>query len=198
MPPSKRRRKQNELQKTKTHSEQSWERHTIQERQGKKLDRGQRQRRPTKYMYCKDLRRESSHMKHQRCRARIFKQGQAYFNEEHSKERQQLDNKQKDQINNKSGCKGRVCFCTRFRPFGVQEHIHRHRKYHHLLQSHTRPSNLVFHDLTKGEVMTPSVRELLGLSRKFIPTDLYTATAESLEGVQFELRRNVHLKSVFA
>ena len=62
----------------------------------------------------------------------------------------------------------------------------------------SRPNNMAFHDLTKGKVVPLKAKEVLGLSRNFIPTKRHTARAEDLEKSQFEFRRDAHLKTFFA
>ena len=59
----------------------------------------------------------------------------------------------------------------------------------------SRPSNLAFHNLTKGKVVLLKAKEMLCLSRTFIPTKKYTATAEDLDKSQFKFRRDAHLKT---
>ena len=44
-----------------------------------------------------------------------------------------------------------------------------------------RPNNLAFHGLTKGKVVPLKAKEVLGLSRNFIPTKKHIAAAEDLE-----------------
>ena len=56
---------------------------------------------------------------------------------------------------------------------------------------------MAFHNLTKGKVVPLKAKEVLGLSRNFIPTKKHTAAAEDLEQSQFEFRRDAYLKTFF-
>ena len=49
-----------------------------------------------------------------------------------------------------------------------------------------------------GKVVLLRAKEVLGVSRNFIPTKNHTAAAEDLEKSQFESRRDAHLKTFFA
>ena len=108
-----------------------------------------------------------SHRIEQRFRVKIFKQARAFFQREHLEDRQEFDNKQKKI---KSRIRQDVKEKYGFEPdssLSVFENaavvIGNTIAWHY----HSRPSNLVFHKLTKGKVVPPIMRALLGLSRCF-------------------------------
>ena len=67
--------------------------------------------------------------------------------------------------------------------------------YYHYINS---PSHVAFHDLTPGRVVPPLVKQVLGLSRKFIPTKPYSPGAAEIEVGLERMTRDAHLKAFFA
>ena len=62
----------------------------------------------------------------------------------------------------------------------------------------TRPKNLAFHDLTKGKVVPKIAKDLLGLSRTFIPVKKQSIDFRDLEVNLETFERDVSLKTWFA
>ena len=62
----------------------------------------------------------------------------------------------------------------------------------------SRPKNLAFHDLTQGKVVPKIAKELLGISRNFIPVKKYSPNFKGLEVNLEKFKRDINLKILFA
>ena len=62
------------------------------------------------------------------------------------------------------------------------------------------PTHVAFHDLTSGKIVPQIVKQLLGLSRKFIPNKRYSVALgdEDMEKSLNRFERDAHLKAFFS
>ena len=66
-------------------------------------------------------------------------------------------------------------------------------------QYYTRqPNHVAFHDLTEGRVVPPIVKQVLGLSHKFIPIQGYSISSDDIELRLVKFEQDAHLKTFFA